>query len=206
MALSMVDRVEVSSGLRVVGTAVGDRSDVGAVALCLCFHLACSLSVRPSQNIGVGALYVNFCFAGWSIMVPFSAYQSALSALDRSSQCSGFGGYERSWTGAPGRLRRRTSALFVDGGNGSGDLVSWAGCGLVSQGVVGWFSAAENSGGVSGESCIHSLGPGVWFKVCSSLRFDGYGSVGSGGRHRGGNGGRGGGGGGGSRSTGGSRC
>ena len=115
LVLSMVNRVEVSSGLRAVGTAVGDRSDVGAVALCLCFHLACSLSVRPSQKIGVGALYVNFCFAGWSIMVPFSAYQSVLSALDKSSQCSGFGGYERSWTGAPGRLRRRTSALFVDG-------------------------------------------------------------------------------------------
>ena len=139
----MVDRVEVSSGLRVVGTAVGDRSDLGAVSLCLCFHLTCPLSVMSSQKIGVGALYVNLGFAGWSIMVPFSVYHSALSTLDRSSQCSGFGGYERSWTGAPGRLRRRTSALFVDGGNGSGDLVSWAGCcGFVSQGVVGWLSAA----------------------------------------------------------------
>ena len=85
---------------------------------------------------------MNLFFAGWSTMIPFSAYQSALSILDRSSQCSGFGGYERSWAAASGRLRRRTSVLRVGGGTKSGDLVSWTGCGLVSQGVVGWLSAA----------------------------------------------------------------
>ena len=124
LVLSMVDRVEVSSGLRVVGTAVGDRSDVGAVSLCLCFHLTCPLSVMSSQKIGVGSVYVNLLFAGSSTVVPCSAYQSALSTLDRSSQCSGFRGYERSWAGASGRLRRRTSTLRVGGSNESGDLVS----------------------------------------------------------------------------------
>ena len=190
----MVDRVEVWSGLWVIGAAVGNRSGVGAVSLCLCFHLACPLSVRSSQKVGVGALYVNLCCTVWSTVVPCSAYQSALSTFDRSSQCSGFGGYERSWTGASGRLRRRTSTLCVGGGSELGDLVSWTACGLVNQGIVGWFPAAEYSGGVSGDSCTHSFAPGIWSKVCSSLRFDGYGSAGSSGHHRGGSGGRGGGG------------
>ena len=120
---------------------------MGAVSLCLCFHLACPLSVRSSQKMGVGALYVDLCCALWSTVVPFSAYHSVLSTLDRSSQCNGFGGYERSWTGASGRLRRRTSALCVGGDSKLGDLVSWTACGLVNQGIVGWFPAAEYSGG-----------------------------------------------------------
>ena len=138
LALSMVDRAEVRSGIWVVGTAVGKRPGAGATSLCLCFHLACPLSDRSSQKAGVGSLYVDFCFVGWSIVVPFSAYQSALSLLDRSSQCSGLGGYDRSWTGAAsGRLRRKMSALCFVGDSESGDLASWNGDGLVSQGVVG---------------------------------------------------------------------
>jgi len=129
--LSMVDRAEVSSGLR------EDRPGAGTISLCLCFHLACPLSDRSSQKAGVGSLYVDFCFVGWSIVVPFSAYQSALSLLDRSSQCSGLGGYDRSWTRASGRLRRKTSALCFVGGSESGDLASWNGDGLVNHGVVG---------------------------------------------------------------------
>ena len=142
----MVDRVEVWSGLWVIGTVVGDRSSVGAVSLCLCFHLACPLSVRSSQKMGVGALYVGLCCALWSTVAPFSAYHSALSTLDRSSQFNGFGGYERSWTAASGRLRRRMSTLRVGGDSKLGDLVSWAACGLVNQGIVGWFPAAEYLG------------------------------------------------------------
>ena len=68
----------------------------------------------------------------------------------------------RSWTGTSGRLRRRASALCVGGGSELGDLVSWAGCcGLVSQGVVGWLSAAEDSEGECGDAGILSLGPDI---------------------------------------------
>ena len=136
--LSMLDRVEVWSGLRVVGTADGKWPGAGATSLCLCFHLACPLSDRSSQKAGVGSLYVDFCFVGWSTAVPFSAYQTDLSPLDRSSQCSGLGGYDRSWTGAAsGRLRRKMSALCFVGDSESGDLASWNGDGLVNQGAVG---------------------------------------------------------------------
>ena len=47
--LSMVDRVEVWSGLWVVGTADGKRPGAGATSLCLCFHLACPLSDRSNN-------------------------------------------------------------------------------------------------------------------------------------------------------------
>ena len=60
LVLSMVDRVEVWSGLWVVVTADGKRSGAGATSLCLCFHLACPLSDRSSQKAGVGSLYEDF--------------------------------------------------------------------------------------------------------------------------------------------------
>jgi hypothetical protein len=115
-------------------------------------------------------------------MVPFSAYQSVLSLLDSSSQKSGFGGYERSWAGASGRLRRWASALCLGGGDRLGDVVSWTGAGLVNQGVVGWFPVAGCSGVVLGISCILLLRPGEGFGVGSHLGFEGYGAAGSGGR------------------------
>ena len=115
-------------------------------------------------------------------MVPFSAYQSVLSLLDSSSQKSGFGGYERSWAGASGRLRRRVSALCWGGGSELWGPVSWTGAGLVNQGVVGWFPVVGCSGVVLGISCILLLRSGEGFGVGSHLGFDGYGAAGSGGR------------------------
>ena len=91
--LSMVDWAEVWSEFSVVGTiAVWGRLGAEGGFLCLCFHLVCPFSDRSSQKAGVGSVYVGLCFAGWSIIVPCSAYHSALSVLDRSSQWSGFGG------------------------------------------------------------------------------------------------------------------
>ena len=89
------------SGVAVVGdwvfiwggcSVVGDLSGAGAAILFRTFRRFCPLSVRSSQNSGVGFRYVDFCFGGSFEAVPCSAYQFALSLFDSSSQCSGCGG------------------------------------------------------------------------------------------------------------------
>ena len=64
LVLSVVGRVEAWSGLRAVGTVVGDWPDAGAGSLCLCFHRTCPLFVKSSHQVGVGFRYVDCGFVG----------------------------------------------------------------------------------------------------------------------------------------------